>query len=166
LPAAVSNSCGTVFCKVNFLNIPIDLNQKINNQSIFGKNKTYRGFFFGTLFAILIAVIQKTIYPYCPHIYLFNYSQINPFLLGFLLGFGALFGDLIASFIKRRLNKKPGQPFIPFDQIDWILGANIFISFYIIPTWTMFLISLIFFGLMHPLTNILAYYLKIKETKY
>jgi len=166
LPAAISNSCGTLFRKINFLNIPVDLNQKINGRSIFGKNKTYRGFFFGILFAILISYLQKILYPYCPHIYLFNYSQINPFILGFLLGFGAPFGDLIESLVKRRLNKKPGQPFIPFDQIDWIIGANIFLLFYIFPTWQMLLISFLFFGLIHPLSNIIAYYLKIKDTKY
>jgi len=166
LPAAISNSSGTLFRKLNFLNVPVDLNKTIKGKPIFGKNKTYRGFFFGVLLAIIMAYLQKILYPYCPNLYLFDYSKINPFLLGFLLGFGALFGDLIESFIKRRLNRKPGAPFIPFDQIDWLLGANIFLCFYIFPSWQMFLISLIFFGLIHPLSNILAYYLKIKDTKY
>lgn len=166
LPAGISNSCATIFRKLNFLNIPIDLNKKINEKPIFGKNKTYRGFFFGTIFSIIIVFIQKRVYLLFPKLYLFNYTKINPFIMGFLLGFGALAGDLIESFIKRRFNKNPGQPFIPFDQIDWIIGANIFLLLYIEINLKIFITSIIALGIIHPITNIIAYNLKIKNTKY
>jgi len=42
--------------------------------------------------------------------------------------FGALIGDIIKSFFKRRIGKKRGQDWIPFDQIDFILGV-LFFSF-------------------------------------
>lgn len=166
LPAALANSSGTLFGKVKFLNTPVDFGKRINNQPIFGKNKTYRGFFFGTLVAVLVAYIQKTIYPYAWKISLINYSEKNFIIIGFLLGFGALFGDLAESFLKRRLKKEPGKPFIPFDQLDWIVSANLFIALYVNLSWNIVVLSLIIFGILHPLSNIIAYYLGIKDAKY
>jgi CDP-2,3-bis-(O-geranylgeranyl)-sn-glycerol synthase len=43
--------------------------------------------------------------------------------LGFLLGLGAMAGDAAKSFFKRRLGIAPGHPWIPFDQIDFQIGA-------------------------------------------
>lgn len=42
--------------------------------------------------------------------------------------FGALLGDIIKSFFKRRIGKRRGEDWIPFDQIDFILGV-LFFSF-------------------------------------
>ena len=46
----------------------------------------------------------------------------------FSLCFGALMGDIIESFFKRRIGKKRGEDWIPFDQLDFILGV-LFFSF-------------------------------------
>jgi len=43
--------------------------------------------------------------------------------------FGALIGDIIESFFKRRLGKDRGEDWIPFDQLDFILGALFFSLF-------------------------------------
>jgi len=40
--------------------------------------------------------------------------------------FGALLGDIIESFFKRRAGIKRGKDWIPFDQIDFILGVLLF----------------------------------------
>ena len=40
--------------------------------------------------------------------------------------FGALFGDIIESFFKRRIGKNRGENWIPFDQLDFIVGVLIF----------------------------------------
>ena len=42
------------------------------------------------------------------------------------ISFGALIGDIIESFFKRRIGKGRGEDWIPFDQIDFILGALFF----------------------------------------
>jgi len=55
---------------------------------------------------------------------LVDYS--NWLLFGFLMGFGALLGDMTKSFFKRRLGYAPGKPFIPFDQLDFVVGALLF----------------------------------------
>ncbi len=48
-------------------------------------------------------------------------------LVGGFLATGALIGDIGKSFIKRRLGKKPGTMFQPWDGIDYMIGAIIFI---------------------------------------
>jgi CDP-2,3-bis-(O-geranylgeranyl)-sn-glycerol synthase len=41
----------------------------------------------------------------------------------FSLCFGALLGDITESFFKRRVGKQRGEDWIPFDQLDFILGV-------------------------------------------
>jgi hypothetical protein len=42
---------------------------------------------------------------------------------GFWIGFCALLGDLAKSFFKRQREIPPGKSWVPFDQIDWGIGA-------------------------------------------
>ncbi|KAA0006124.1 MAG: CDP-archaeol synthase, partial [Thermoplasmata archaeon] len=39
--------------------------------------------------------------------------------------FGALLGDIVESFFKRRVGKERGEDWIPFDQVDFLIGALI-----------------------------------------
>lgn len=94
---------------------------------------------------------------------LLNYENISLLFYAFLFGLGALTGDLIKSFFKRRLSVKPGRPFFPFDQLDFVIGALIFLApFYILP-WQNLLVILIITPLLHFLTNLLGYLLKLKK---
>ena len=142
---------------------PIDF-----GKNIFGNHKTYRGLISGILFAILVIYIQR----YLANINFFNeisildYSKINLLLYGFLLGFGTMFGDLIKSFFKRRLSIKPGSIFIPFDQIDYVIGAYLFLAIIYFPGWKFFGVSLVisFFG--NLIINQFGYLLKIREKRW
>ena len=80
LPSGFANMAPTFFLKSKFLDYPI-------NKKIFGKNKTYKGFFVGIITAILIVYLQKLISPFTSMISLIDYFNINTILLGFLLGF-------------------------------------------------------------------------------
>jgi len=154
-----------MFKAIPFLNCPIDFNIKFYNKPLLGKNKTYRGFFFGILIAILTISIQKAIYPFTSNFSLINYNEINIYLLGFLLGFGTLFGDVLKSFLKRRLNIRPGKPWIPFDQIDWIIGAILLTSLYIQLSFKEIIIAIILSLILHPLVNLLSYNLGLQKNK-
>ena len=166
LPAGIANMSPVLFKKVPFLNFSVDLGAKLGGRPLFGSHKTYRGFFFGTLMAVLTVWLQKFFYPQLINISLIDYSVINVFLLGFLLGFGALLGDLVKSFFKRRLNIRSGQPWIIFDQLDWIIGSLMLAGFYVSISWESALVSVIIFGLLHPLVNLLGYFLHFKENKF
>lgn len=156
LPAGVANMAPVLFKWIKFLDFPVDFNKKFLGKRVLGDHKTFRGVFFGTLMAIITAYIEN----------IMGVFDYNPFILGFLLGFGALFGDMVKSFFKRQLNIAPGKMFIPFDQIDWILGSGLFALFYIDLTWKVFLTALVMFGVLHPLINLLGYALKIKKSKF
>ena len=163
LPAYFANMMPVFVQKINFLNFPVDFNKKLNNQSVFGKNKTFRGFFFGIFIAVITACAQHFLYslPFFEVISFFDYR--NWFLFGFLMGFGALTGDLAKSFFKRRLGIKPGARFVPFDQLDFIAGALIFVIPVFEVTWNIFLTSLILSFLLHILFKHIGFYLKIND---
>lgn len=167
LPAYFANMA-PVIIKDSFkrLAIPLDMNKKLNNNPIFGKNKTVRGFLSGIIFALVVAYIQHFLYNY----ELFRgWSLINYhdwFRLGFLMGMGAMLGDLGESFIKRRLNLKPGERFIPWDQIDFVIGAILLIYPIVKLTWPKILIIIIGSFILHIIVNHLAFYLKIRDEKW
>src|SRR3989344_789729 len=83
---------------------PMDLGRKFfDGRRIFGRGKTFRGFFFGIAAGTAVAVIINRVMIGSIDSVLPNYV-----LLGFLLSLGAVLGDLAASFAKRRLGMEPG----------------------------------------------------------
>jgi CDP-2,3-bis-(O-geranylgeranyl)-sn-glycerol synthase len=47
--------------------------------------------------------------------------------LGLRFGLGAMAGDSAKSFVKRQLGIAPGSPWVPFDQLDFVLGALVLV---------------------------------------
>lgn len=171
LPAYLANMAPVIAKNLHLaesLAVPVDFNKQWNYKPIFGSHKTFRGFIFGVLFALIIAYIQYTLYDFAffRSLSLFEYTKFNWYTAGFLLGFGALFGDLVKSFFKRKLNVEPGQRFIPWDQIDYSVGAILFISliFFINLYTIIFILIISFIG--HILVNHISYYLGLRETNW
>jgi len=166
MPAYFANMAPVIFKRFKFLGYPVDFNKKLGNKPVLGKNKTYRGIFFGVLAALVIAYLQFYLYqyPFFRSISFYNYN--NWAIIGFLLGFGALLGDLVKSFIKRRMNVKPGKRFIPLDQIDYSIGAIALFSFYDALSSSKILIIIIMSFFLHIITNHSAFYLKIRDEKW
>lgn len=171
LPAYIANMA-PVFAQrfgiLKFLAKPVDGGRVFRGQKIFGEHKTWRGFFVGVAAAILVAWLQSYLYliPVFKGFSLINYSKTNFLFLGFLFGFGALFGDLVKSFFKRRAGFAPGAPWVPFDQIDFVFSALVFISPIFIPSWRGILTIILITPLLHILTNRIGFLLKIKSTKW
>ena len=161
LPIYFSNMTPVFARKTEFLNYPI-------NTKLLGSNKTYRGFFFGVLVSILTVLLQKYLYQteFFNQLSLLNYSEINFLIYGFLFGFGSLTGDSIKSYFKRKIGIKPGKPWIPFDQLDFIIGGLLFISLVYMPSIKVIIILLLFTPLLHVLTNYTGFLLGIREVKY
>jgi len=133
------------------------------HKKLFGTHKTWRGLLLGTLAGIGVAFLQAKL----------NIMQLNLvdyhaswLLLGFLLGFGAMLGDLLKSFFKRRMKIAPGAPWIPFDQIDFVLGALALSAFVYWPGWLNTGIILLVSFVGHMATNYLGYALNIKKNKW
>ncbi|MFH0978279.1 MAG: CDP-archaeol synthase [Candidatus Woesearchaeota archaeon] len=161
LPAIIANITPVFFRRLHFLDYPIDFNLTFKGKPLLGKNKTFRGMFFGTLAAILVAYLQ----------YLFSNSWLltdysHWFVIGFLLGFGALTGDFVESFFKRRLGIKPGRRFFPWDQIDFVVGSLLFVSLSFVPTWPVMLSALIIIPLGTIVVAHLGYYLHLRAERW
>lgn len=167
LPAYFANASPVVLKKINLLKTPVDFNKKIKNKPIFGSHKTWGGLIIASAVGILTFLLQKFLYQYpiFQKYSLINYNEYTV-LLGFLLGFGAIFGDLVKSFFKRRISIKPGKSWIPFDQLDFVLSAFLLSLFVYIPPASTVLIIVIITPLIHILFNHLAFYLKLKKTKW
>lgn len=166
LPAGIANMAPSLFARLPFLETPIDFNKKLDGKPIFGPHKTYRGFLVGIVFAILTVYLQKWLQPHLENYSLVDYGSINILQLGFLLGFGALFGDLIKSFFKRSVDIPSGHSWVPFDQIDWILGAILFSALIVDFKPSEIVAAIILFGLLHPLVNLTGYALKVKNNRF
>jgi CDP-2,3-bis-(O-geranylgeranyl)-sn-glycerol synthase len=149
--------------KIKFLKpleAPIDFNKTINDYPIFGTHKTWRGLICGIITGELVAILQKWFYQFdwAQKISFLDYQEINIFLFGFLISFGAIFGDLLFAFFKRRQNIKPGEPWIPFDQINFVIGAFLILTPFFklsILVWVTILILTLF---LHVLGNHIAYW--------
>lgn len=159
LPAYFANMCPVIAGKLHLpLGHPI-------SERFLGSHKTWRGFYAGYIGALAILALQlfmqkeQLITSYT----LLDYQNINIFVYAFLFGIGAITGDALKSFFKRRIGIKPGAPWFPFDQLDFVVVALLFIwPFFSLP-WQHILVLLIATPVLHLLVNILAYKLKLKK---
>ena len=176
LPAALGNhnaSCGERIFLPRVLKqvlaklaIPIDSGIRWKGKKLFGENKTWRGLVVGIITGICVAGIQTLFFlniDFFKRNTIIDYEKVNFVLIGALMGGGALIGDLIESFIKRILNKPPGKPWFPYDQLDWILGAIIFSSLIYIPSFKIAVVTIILYVFVHLCSDRVVCTLGIKK---
>ncbi|MEM2937075.1 MAG: CDP-2,3-bis-(O-geranylgeranyl)-sn-glycerol synthase [Candidatus Bathyarchaeia archaeon] len=133
-------------------NLPIDLGKNfLDRKPIFGKNKTFRGFFAGLAVGTVVGFVESAFFP--------EY----PVAFGFLISLGALLGDLAGAFIKRRIGITPGGLLPVVDQIDFIIGAIVLAIPLKILYLELVLTVLIITIPIHMLTNFAAYKLGLKK---
>jgi CDP-2,3-bis-(O-geranylgeranyl)-sn-glycerol synthase len=77
-----------------------------------------------------------------------------------LNAFGAAFGDLIAAFLKRRVNIPRGQPFWIVDQLDFLCGALLFSGWWVFPymTFHVYLLLLVITPTITVVANNISYW--------
>lgn len=165
LPAGCANMLTAFVKRWPILNYPVDFGKKFKGERIFGSHKTWRGIVFGILGAVAMVFIQKSFYSYTTEITLLDYRQVSAWVLGGLFGLGAALGDLIRSFFKRRVGIEPGGKWFPFDQVDWIIGAIIAVSFYITIPWTYTAVAIIVAVVLHPAINYVCYLAGLQKNK-
>ena len=130
---------------------PMDFGKNfVDGKPVFGKNKTFKGFFFGLTVGVAVGMGEWVLFGY-------------PFLFSVLLPLGALCGDLAGAFLKRRLGIAPGDLLPVIDQIDFVVGALLFSLPLAIMYWELAVAVIIITPPIHLLTNFLAYKLKLKK---
>lgn len=168
LPPIFANMAPIITQKIKILNYPLDFGLKIKGKPVLGPKKTFRGLISGILFSMVIMNIEFLIYKFTPFktLTIFDFETINFQALAFLMGFGVIFGDSVESFIKRRLEIPPGKKFIPWDQLDCVLGGLSFgrIVWPFPIKYGIIIIIATFF--IHITIRHIAYYLGINETKW
>lgn len=179
--AGIINS---IFCKTKSLSklkVPIDNNKKLSDgKRIFGDNKTWKGFIgyiiFNIIFAVIFGFIWKVLKLEQMNFFYINHNNtlIYNLLIGFLLGlFYALF-ELPNSFIKRRLDIKPGKTnnspskyfFIFLDQADSIFGMAIVVWMFYPIGIILYLFIVLIGAATHILINMLLYLLHLRRNMF
>ena len=175
--AGVVNS---IFCKLNIfksLKKPLDFNKKIKGKRIFGDNKTWKGLlgyiFFNIIFMVLVGIIYKACNIEKLNFFYINHNNTLVFniLVGALLGlFYALF-ELPNSFMKRRLDIKPGKTikgpkkyfFIFLDQADSVFGVALVVWMFYPIGIKVYLLYILVGAVTYLLINMLLYALHLRK---
>jgi CDP-2,3-bis-(O-geranylgeranyl)-sn-glycerol synthase len=126
-----------------------------------GDHKTIVGFALGVLSGVLTALIQSRVDVVSP-----GWPRHQWLTIGLVMGLGAICGDALKSFFKRRVGIAPGQRWIPFDQLDFAIGALIPLSFMIALSWTDMLVILAFTFVADIVVNHLSFWIGIRNTKW
>jgi CDP-2,3-bis-(O-geranylgeranyl)-sn-glycerol synthase len=126
-----------------------------------GSHKTVVGFGIGVLAAVAATFIQSRI--------AWEDALVAPEswpTLGLRFGVGAMAGDTAKSFVKRRAGIAPGRPWLPWDQLDFVLGALALVWGAAALSWVDLATILVSSVIGHVLVNHLAYRLRIRDVKW
>src|SRR3990172_6960110 len=148
IPAFLANMAPPVLAKYSPLNAPMDFGFSLGGIRIFGDQKTWAGFVIGIIVAVLAGFILSKVY------WPFDFSAIT---WSALVGAGTLLGDAVKSFFKRRVGIKSGKPWIPFDQVDYTIGALALGSFVFFPGWLNAFLVVFISAFGHIATNHIGY---------
>jgi CDP-2,3-bis-(O-geranylgeranyl)-sn-glycerol synthase len=159
LPAYIANPTAVVFGGGK----PIDFGKNwLDGRRILGDGKTFRGLFGGASCGVIVGIIQRQV----PASEIFAVPSITAVIT---LSLGALLGDMVKSFFKRRSGFERGAKLPLIDQLDFVAGAWI-LTYVFDPQWfadnfTFWIIItiLILTPILHRLTNILGYHIKVKK---
>jgi CDP-2,3-bis-(O-geranylgeranyl)-sn-glycerol synthase len=126
-----------------------------------GTHKTVVGFGAGVLAAVLVAFAQSRI---AWEGALTSYDLWVE--LGLRFGGGAMAGDSVKSFVKRKVGIAPGQPWFPWDQLDFALGALTFVSGVALLSWSDWVTILLLSLVGHIVVTHLAYWVGVRDVKW
>lgn len=172
LPAYLTNMIPSLSATLGIFKClakPVDFGKKIKDSPILGSHKTWRGVIVGPISGILIVLLQRWLFSNFSairEISFFDYQEINILLFGFLIGLGTICGDLFFAFIKRRLKLKPGARFLPWDQINYVIGAAIFLSPFFKIEIKVWMVLLVLSPLLHITATQLGFILGLSRSRW
>jgi CDP-diglyceride synthetase len=160
---------------LQFLYKPVDAGNELRGRRIFGANKTWRGIVamaLGTASGFVIQAVWLHNYESVRQLELFDYSVPRALIIGSLVGVAVALSELPNSFIKRQMDIAPGGTtsggantlFYVLDQVDFLVGAWIVLSFVIGFSWLRVLYSFIFLFVTHQVISFLGYLLGMRKT--
>jgi CDP-2,3-bis-(O-geranylgeranyl)-sn-glycerol synthase len=175
-----------------------------DGKPVLGKGKTWRGLVGGTVLGAVTAVVVAWLVPGAESESFFagwDYGQggfsgppigtdvtcidsacsapqsswLGIALFGAIVGCAALVGDAVKSYFKRRLGKEGGAPWVPFDQLDFVvfglvaafLASPLLVDGWVqgalLHDWLVIATIVVLTPALHFLVNVIGYWLKLKE---
>ena len=180
-PLIASGVANMIFTKTKMYKehkSPIDGGKKLKDGNrVLGDNKTWLGFFSMILFSMIFQVICGVI---CN---VFSWNSSNDFYIsnpnvlslnivfGFFIGFAYMIFELPNSFIKRRLNIKPGQHgkgftgklFFVIDQFDSMIGVMLVLYLFTDISFLKMLGYIFVGAFTHLFINVVLRFLKVRK---
>lgn len=170
LPAALANAIPVIAAALpglKKLDAPIDGGKTWRGHAILGPHKTWRGIIAGVIVSTLFLWVQVGLVANFEWAQFVangvDYSALPILILGPLFAIGALGGDAIESFFKRQRNIKSGGKWIPFDQLDYIIGSVLVSLFFVILSPLQYLLIFIIWFAVHILASYVGYKLGLKD---
>ena len=124
-----------------------------------GAHQTVAGFLLGVIVALGTAFLQSAIDWKGSLVDYANWPA-----LGLALGIGAPGGDALKSLVKRARGIAPGKPWVPFDQLDFAVGALALVWPWATLGWSDVLLILAFTFVADIVVNQASYRLGIRDT--
>jgi CDP-2,3-bis-(O-geranylgeranyl)-sn-glycerol synthase len=153
-PAYIANMAPPVVRYWSGWNRPI-------SQRWLGSHKTVMGFGIGVLAAVAVTFVQSRVAWEGSLVAADDWAA-----LGLRFGVGAMAGDSAKSFVKRRVGIAAGKPWVPWDQLDFVLGALIFTWGCAPLSWPDLATILLLSTGGHILINRLGYWIGIRDVKW
>ncbi len=170
LPAALSNAAPVFSAKLpglKKLNAPLDGGKTWRGHRIFGPHKTWRGLISGIVVATVILWIQQLLVIHTTWADIFigqvDYAALPVLILGPLFAIGALGGDAIESFFKRQRGVESGKSWVPFDQLDYIVGSVLVSLFFVVLSPMQYVWIFVIWFAMHFIASFIGYLLGLKK---
>lgn len=170
LPVGLANTGPVTANNITFLkkfSQPLDFGKTFRGKRIFGDHKTIRGIIAGVITGLFVASLQMLIFDAFSWPEDFSagidYTSLVVLLMGICMGFGAVAGDAIKSFFKRQVGVAPGKNWVPFDQLDFVVGGLILSLPFVILSLNMYILALMIALIIHPAFNILAWLLRLQD---
>lgn len=173
MPAYLANATPPLIKNIKFFKIlgkPIDGGKKLKEKELFGSHKTWRGL----IGMLVVGIAASYILFFLENRYNlglyenigFDYTEWSPLLFGALMALGTIIGDLLFAFIKRRIRLKPGAPFIPFDQTNYVIGNFIILQPFLELHLSVWIILFFATLVIHIIFNRLGYLLGLHNAKW
>lgn len=170
LPAGLANAAPIFAARlpgVRRFNMPIDGGKTWHGQEIFGSHKTWRGLISGLIVGVIIVWVQQLCAAHFGWAQWLagtvDYHTLPTIPFGLALGFGALGGDAIKSFFKRRVGVPSGKSWLPFDQLDYVIGASLMSLLFVVLPWYMYVWLVLVWFTMHIAATYVGWLLRIRD---
>lgn len=126
-----------------------------------GNHKTVMGFAAGVVAALLMTCVQSRIAWAGGLVSYEHWIE-----LGLRFGIGAMAGDSVKSFVKRRIGIGPGKPWVPWDQLDFVLGALVLVAPWLLLSWSDLIMVLLLSLVGHIIVTHVGHWAGIRDVKW